>query len=122
MNYSLGSGAILEVMKYIKTYCTGIALSEKSPENKDTFLAVADVTPEMLTISTEGNSYKLDISPNIAKVEKTGEAKKVSLFNYITGEILYTTTCPAVKLTAGKSITINAWSIEITNATSPQDN
>ena len=69
----------------------------------DFTLATGDVSGRKITIAAKAN----------LPVVAAGTADHVALLDAGTNRLLYVTTCPAQALTAGGTVSIAAWSVEI---------
>lgn len=111
-----------EALSYIKDNCTRMTLCNAQPgdytQGNATY-KLADVTMVAgnFTIGPgDVSGRKAEVAAKLAvTVDTTGDATHVALLDVSNTKLLYVTTCVAQSLTAGNTVDIPAWDIEITD-------
>jgi hypothetical protein len=111
-----------EALSYIKNNCTRMTLCSAQPGNytegnatyklADVTMAVGDFTIQAGDVS---GRKVIVASKTGVTVDTTGSATHVVLLDVSNTKLLYVTTCVAQSLTAGNTVDIPAWDVEITD-------
>lgn len=75
---------------------------------------VAMVSGDFTIANGDVSGRKISVAPKSGvNVDNTGTADHVALLDTVNSVLLYVTTCTALGLTSGSSLTFNGWDIEI---------
>jgi len=111
-------------LNIIKNNCTRVTVCSTEPTTYTqaiTTYELADVTVASgaFTVANgDTNGRKVTIaSQSAVPVDNSGTAAHVALVDVTNSKLLYVTTCTSQALTAGNTVTIPAWDIEIADPT-----
>lgn len=111
-----------EALNYVNDNCTRMTLCSAQPADytqANATYKLADVTmaPADFTLSdgdVSGRKVRVSQKTNVT-VDSTGNATHVALLDVSNTKLLYVTTCVAQSLTAGNTVDIPAWDVEISD-------
>ena len=113
------------MLNYVKNNATRISVCSSEPttyaEATSTYkLAIKTISSSDFTGPANGDTSGRKITVNQAaniNVDSSGTAQHVALSDSNNSKLLYVTTCTSQALTAGNTVTIPAWDIEVSDPT-----
>jgi len=122
MAKSVHDDVLDQALNYIKNNCTRMTLCNAQPAtyahaNADYKLADVTMVAGNFTVQNgDVSGRKAEVAAKLAvTIDTTGNATHVALLDVSNSKLLYVTTCVAQSLTAGNTVDIPAWDIEITD-------
>lgn len=125
MAKSVHDDVLDQSLAYIKAQGTRLCVCSTQPtthtEALTTYmLAIKTITNTDYTGPADGDSSGRKVRVNAASgvsVTNSGDAEHVALVDFANSKLLYVTTCTLQTLTAGNTVDVPAWDVEIADPT-----